>query len=111
MVPFWLGEIERIVDGGGGVVDFGRTADNELRIGVIARDRGLPPRALFDRIGASVELAARRLGDLDDDRAAFRGRHPRLGELDIAQIVDRFLTTHIEEHVEQLAAVVGARSG
>jgi hypothetical protein len=111
MVPFWLGEIERIADGAGEVVDFGRTADNELRIGVIGRDRSLPPRALFDRIAASVDLVARRVPDLADQAASLRGRHPRLGELTIAEIVDRFLSAHIEEHVEQLSTVLERRRG
>jgi hypothetical protein len=109
MAPFWLGEIERIVDAGGTVVDFGRVADNELRIGVIGRDRTLPPRALFDRVAASVDLLARRLGELDDAAAALRGRHRKLGELSVAEIVDRFLAGHLEEHVGQLRTILDAR--
>jgi hypothetical protein len=108
MIPFWLGEIERIVDAAGAVVPFGRIADDDLRIGVIGRDRSLPPRALFDRIEASVALASRRLAELDETTAALRGRHPRLGELTVAEIVDRFMGNHIAEHVEQLSATLAA---
>jgi hypothetical protein len=108
MLPFWLGEIERIVDAGGAVVPFGRIADDELRIGVIGRDRSLPPRALFDRIAASVALVGRRLALLDEPAAAMRGSHPRLGELTVAEIVDRFMGNHLAEHATQLAATLAA---
>ena len=89
---------------------FGRTADNPLRIGIIERDRTLPPKALFDRLAAEVEHVARRLGDLDDGAAAMRGVHPRLGSLTVPEIVDRFIGSHIEDHVAQLNATVDARS-
>jgi hypothetical protein len=109
MLPFWLGEIERIVDAGGDVVPFGRIADDDLRIGVIGRDRSLPPRALFDRIDASVALVSRRLARFDAAAAGLRGIHPRLGELTVAEIVDRFMGNHLADHVEQLSATLAAR--
>jgi hypothetical protein len=108
MLPFWLGEIERIVDAGGPVVPFGRIADDELRIGVIGRDRSLPPRALFDRIEASVALVSRRLALLDASAAAMRGSHPRLGELTVAEIADRFMGNHLADHAAQLDATLAS---
>jgi hypothetical protein len=110
MVSFWTGEIERILDGPGDVpVPFGRIADDEVRIGIIGRDRGLPPRALFDRIATWVDVAARRLGSLDESQAERVGVHPRLGNLSVRQIVDRFIGSHIEDHVAQLRDVLAAR--
>ena len=50
MLPFWLGEVERILDGPPGApVPFGRVATDTVRIGVIGRDRTLPLRELFAR--------------------------------------------------------------
>ena len=109
MVPFWTGEIERIVDAASDApVPFGRIADDELRIGVIGRDRRLPPRALFDRIAVSVAHAGKRLAELDATEADRIGVHPRLGNLSVRQIVDRFIGSHIEDHVAQLGEVVDA---
>ena len=43
MLPFWLGEMERVIDGdGSAAVPFGRTADDAIRLGIIDRDRSLP---------------------------------------------------------------------
>ncbi len=109
MVPFWTGEIERILDAAGDEpVPFGRIADDDLRIGVIGRDRRLPPRALFDRIATSVAYAERRLAELDATEAGRIGVHPRLGNLSVREIVDRFIGSHIEDHVAQLGKVVDA---
>jgi hypothetical protein len=38
-----------------------------------------------------------------------RGRHRKLGELSVAEIVDRFLAGHLEEHVGQLRTILDAR--
>src|SRR3990172_5079491 len=64
MLPFWLGEFERIVEAGRGAGDglpFGRGAGDALRIGILARDRTLPPRELFHRIDAGIARWERRL--------------------------------------------------
>lgn len=107
MIPFWTGEIERIVDATAEEpVPFGRIADDELRIGIIERDRRLPPHALFDRIATAVAFASQRLAELDESETALVGVHPRLGNLTVRQIVDRFIGSHIEDHVTQLRDVV-----
>ncbi|HEY3072270.1 MAG TPA: DinB family protein [Candidatus Limnocylindrales bacterium] len=102
MLPFWLGEIERVIAGADEPVPFGRVATDQLRIGVIERDRSLPPRELFDRVASDVARYRRRLGELDDAAVGKRGLHPTRGELTIAEILERFATSHLEEHVEQL---------
>ncbi|MEA2612107.1 MAG: hypothetical protein QOI52_66, partial [Chloroflexota bacterium] len=86
MLPFWLGELERVVDGvaGGGTTPFGRSADDPIRIGSLVRDRTLPLRVLFARIDGGLRAWEDRLASLTDDERARPGRHPRLGELPAA---------------------------
>ena len=108
MGRFWTGEIERILAGGPGPVPFGRVSTDTLRLGVIERDRSLPPRALYDRAIADLrQLRDRWQGLTDTDRARI-GLHPRLGEMTVATIADRFIVSHLAEHVEQLRAVTGS---
>lgn len=108
MLPFWMGEIERILAGAQEPVPFGRVATDPLRLGVIERDRSLPTRELFARISADAQRVAGRLGELSPEEAARRGVHPRLGEMTVEAIVPRFLVGHLEEHVEQLRETLGA---
>jgi hypothetical protein len=107
MLPFWLGEIERIVDGRGEPVPFGRVATDQLRLLVLERDRSLPPRELFDRISSGADRVARRLRTLEPAEAARLGLHPRAGQLTVDAVAGGFIVAHLEEHVAQLAAVLG----
>jgi hypothetical protein len=111
MLPFWLGEIERILAGPTEPVPFGRVASNELRIGVIERDRSLPLRELFGRLEADAARLTRRLGELTPAENERTGVHPTLGVLTVSQAVRRFVAGHLEEHAAQMAAILGARGG
>ena len=103
-LPFWLGEMERILDGSPQPRPFGRTAENPLRLGMIERDRSLPLRELFERIQAGAERYDRRVRALTPDELARRGLHPTRGEMTILPMLDRFVVSHLEEHVLQLSA-------
>jgi hypothetical protein len=107
MLPFWLGEIERILDGSPEPVPFGRTATDRLRILTIERDRTLPPRELLDRIDAAAERYARRFAALGPTELARRGLHPTAGELSVAEILERFAVSHVEAHLDQLGETLG----
>jgi len=107
MLPFWLGEIERIIEGGttANRAAFGRVATDEIRLAIIERDRTLPFRELFGRIDVAVDRLAARLGELEADELETHGEHPRLGAMTVAQVFDRFVSGHLEEHVAQLREV------
>jgi DinB family protein len=106
MLPYWLGEIERVVDGSPEPVPFGRTVADRVRVLTIERDRTLPPRELLDRIDATAERYARRFATLSPGELARRGLHPTIGEMTVAEILERFVVGHAEGHVVQLAATL-----
>jgi hypothetical protein len=111
MLPFWLGEMERVIDGDGSApVPFGRTADDPVRIGIIERDRRLPLRVLFGRIDDGLRAWEERLPTLTDAQSSRIGVHPRLGEMPATAILERFVTGHAEEHITQLDDIL-ARQG
>ena len=114
MLPYWQGEIARVLgapdppDEPDASVPFGRVAANELRIGIIERDRTLPPIELFERVDAGAERFGRFLRELAEEDAVRRGVHPTLGEMDVLAIAERFVVGHLEEHVAQLREVLDA---
>ena len=109
LLPFWLGELERVVDGDGiAPVPFGRVAGDALRIGVIDRDRTLPLRTLFARVDAGLWSWMERLPKLTDVDRGKTGLHPRLGEMPAARIAERFVLGHAEEHLAQLQEILVA---
>lgn len=111
MLPYWHGEIERILAGSGEPVPFGRVASNELRIGVIERDRSLPLRELFGRIEADAGRLTRRLRELSPAESDRTGVHPTRGVLTVSQAAERFVAGHLEEHAVQIAEILDARGG
>lgn len=109
MLPYWLGEFERIVEAGRGPGDgfpFGRTADDPLRLGVLERDRSLPLRELFDRIDSSIARWERRTSDVAPRDLEAVGLHVRLGEMTAIEVCDRFVIVHLDDHVAQLEAIL-----
>jgi hypothetical protein len=103
MLQYWLGEIERVLAGSPEPVPFGRLASDPLRTLTIERDRSLPAGELINRIRAAVGRYEGRLPELSATDWARRGLHPRLDELTVAAMLERFVVTHIEEHAIQLA--------
>ena len=84
MAQYWLGEIERVLAGEPEPVPFGRIATDPVRIGVVGRDRSLPPRELYDRIDDALTRFDRRWRTLTPADLARRGLHPTRGELTVA---------------------------
>ena len=110
MLPFWLGEMERVVDGDGSApVPFGRIADDAVRIGVIERDRSLPLRVLFRRVDDGLGAWEERLRTLTETERSRVGVHPRLGEMPAGAILERFVTGHAEDHIAQLDDTLAGR--
>jgi hypothetical protein len=110
MLPFWLGELERIVEAGQGAGDglpFGRVAADPLRLGILERDRTLPLRELFDRIDAGIARWERRLARGVAGEGCAVGLHSRLGEMTADAVRDRFVIVHLEEHAAQLEEILG----
>ncbi|MBI2780802.1 MAG: hypothetical protein HYX55_03265 [Chloroflexi bacterium] len=109
MLPYWLGEIERIVDARGGKPPaFGRLEDDPIRVQVIGRDRTFPARELLSRIDVEARRTAARFRATSDAEAGYLGRHVTRGDLTIADIAERLVVGHVEGHVTQLGDLVAA---
>lgn len=103
---YWTAQIrsllERRASGVPEPIPFGRTRADPSRGAAIERDRHLDPPALFARVTADVGAAASALAELPATAWAAIGMHPTLGTMTLAQIVERFLVGHLEEHADQL---------
>ncbi len=110
MIPYWMGEIERILDGRGEPVPFGRVETDQLRVEIIGRDRTMPSRELVARIQSEGGRVARRVRQLTDDEAGWEGSHATRGPFSVEAIVERFIVTHLEGHVTQLRETLAAAS-
>ena len=111
-VPYWLGEMERVVAGGKepgapDPVPYGRTKTDPGRIAPIERDRREDPRALLRRASDGIARARAFAGALPEGGWRAVGLHPTRGEQTIAAILQDSLVSHLEEHADQLDGLVG----
>ena len=108
MLPYWLGEAERILDATDGPASFGRMATNDGRLAIIARDRTLPIRQLVARVQVGIKHWRRRWAEFDESRRGRPGMHVALGRLTVHDVATRFVASHLEDHLDQLAGVINA---
>jgi hypothetical protein len=107
MLGYWLDQMELVIAGATQPVPMGRPTGDPRRAEAIERGRSLATSELLGRIHAAVGRYAVRLPQLtpaDWDRV---GLHPRLGEMTVGQMLDRFALGHLDEHLAQLQAVLG----
>jgi hypothetical protein len=110
MLPYWLGEMEKIIDGAGSEpVRFGRIADDKVRLGIIERDRTLPLRVLFGRVDAGLAAWAVRLPTLTAAETSRVGLHPKFAEMPAGDMLERFVIGHAEDHIAQLTDILATR--
>lgn len=104
MLAYWLGESERILDGGdaGEPASFGRPATDTVRLAIIERDRTLPIRELCARVDMGIERWRRRWAELDADARQRTGLHVLRGPVTVAEVAERFVAGHLDEHLDQL---------
>jgi hypothetical protein len=109
MIPYWHGEMERVLAGSPEPVPFGRISSDPIRIGVLARDRSLPPGELYERTIAALDRLERRLTTLTATELGRRGLHPTRGEMTVGAMPERFVIGHLADHVVQLETLLADR--
>jgi hypothetical protein len=100
MLPYWTQQAELIV--AGRQAEFGRVKSDPDRVAAIERDRREDPARLLARVDEGVAVVLALLERLDDQDLAAVGHHQTLGDMTVAEILDRFLVAHLEEHADQL---------
>lgn len=111
MLTYWMGQIERILEGYPEPVPFGRVATDEERIAAIGRERARPVGELFGQVASGAQAAAARLRELSQDQLDRRGTHPTLGEMTVSAVAERMFIRHLGEHEEQLRSIIGRAGG
>jgi hypothetical protein len=108
---YWLGQINHILErraaGDPQPIPFGRTKTDPGRIAAIERDRHEDPEGLLAKVRDGVAATVSQLDALPADAWSARGLHPTRGEMTPAQILDRFIVNHLEEHADQLDQLRG----
>ena len=100
MLPYWAQQAELVA--AGRQASFGRVRSDPDRIAAIERDRRDDPRRLLARVDDGVAALLDLVDRLDAEALARTGRHPALGDMTVAELIDLFAVAHLEEHADQL---------
>jgi hypothetical protein len=107
-VGYWQGQIESVLaEYDGEPVPFGRIKRDPGRIAAIEVGRREPVELLIERTHRSITELRRYLGTLGPAEWNAVGRHQTRGDMDIEAIVDHFIVSHLEEHLDQLDRLAG----
>ena len=108
ILPYWAHQAESIARSPG--APFGRTAEDPGRIAAVDQHSRDALEAIVARIRASLDESVRTLRSLPADAWAQAGQHPTRGSMTAADVIDRFLLNHVEEHTTQITATLAALS-
>ena len=108
MLSYWTSELTQVVAGNesGGPVPFGRVASDPERLARIATDRERPAGELLDAIATNIEATTGFVDTLEPGALERVGEHPTRGEITVAASLDRFIASHLEDHVRQLRSIL-----
>ncbi|MEO6577347.1 MAG: DinB family protein [Candidatus Limnocylindria bacterium] len=105
---YWLAQIRAVIAAGSVEPEpFGRVKTDTDRIAAIERDRYADPPALLERVRASLVDVSDAARTWDTDAWHRIGAHPTRGAMSVERIVEEFIVNHLEEHADQLDALVG----
>lgn len=103
---FWTGQVRALiaarVAGEPEPIPFGRTKADPGRLAAIETRRQEDPLALLQDVDAGVAAATALCHSMTAEDWGTCGLHPTIGAMTVAQIVERMLVAHLEEHAAQL---------
>ena len=107
---YWLGQVRRVIaQPTHGAIPFGRVKTDSNRVESIERERHTDPAALLERVRASLAEIGDEMRSWPAETWRLRGAHPTLGEMTVERMVDHFVVSHLEEHADQLDALLSPR--
>jgi hypothetical protein len=106
-MPYWLDQLQKVVaQYSGQPVPFGRTKADAARLEGIANGLGIPIATQMANVRQALEMARNYLATLTPEQWQAIGLHARRGEMGVPDIVKTFMVDHLEEHADQLDALV-----
>ena len=108
MLPYWREQLTEVIAADPTTAaPFGRIANDPARLAGIDTARQIPTGEILDAIAAGLADAAAFAAGPGATNGDRRGLHPSRGEITVRDSIERFLVTHLEDHVEQLRSILG----
>lgn len=108
MIPHWLGECRRVIQADPNEpLRFGRTLDDPGRLAGVTRGATAYPDRLLSQVQVEARRGAETIRSFTLEERARKGVHMRLGEITVADMIERLVVAHGEDHLKQLREALG----
>lgn len=101
MIPYWLHHCHQMIDAAE-PPQFGRTLDSPERLAGVEQATTRDPEELLRLLNDEVKVAAKIIRNLSAEKLGKTGIHLRQGEMTVADVIERFIVAHAEDHVAQI---------
>jgi hypothetical protein len=106
LLPYWAHEAAHVAAEPGGAV--GRTHEDPQRLGAIEQHGHDSLAFIVPSIRAALDECIRTLRGIPEEGWSAVGQHVRGMPISAAEVVDRFVVHHAEEHAAQIRATLQA---
>lgn len=106
-VPYWQQQLANVIaQYGGSAVPFGRTKEDAARVGAIDAGKNVPIPNMIQQVQQALAMTKDYLNNMTPEQWQAIGMHARRGEMTVPQMLQTFTLDHLEEHADQLEALV-----
>ncbi|MBE7471483.1 MAG: hypothetical protein DPW09_27875 [Anaerolineae bacterium] len=105
MIPYWLDHCQRLI-AAAEPPRFGRTLDAPERLAGVEQATTRDPDELLRLLNHEVQEAVTVIRHLSFEERGKTGIHLRQGEMTVAEVIERFIVAHAEDHLAQIRATL-----
>jgi hypothetical protein len=109
MIPYWLNQCRRVIQARGvQAPHFGRSLEDADRLAGVERGAMGNPDELLANLDAAAQKGAAEIRRMSDEERAQIGSSARWGEITVAQVIERLIIEHAENHLQQIREALQA---
>ncbi len=101
MIPYWLDHCQRLI-AAAEPPRFGRALDAPERLAGVEQATTRDPDELLRLLNHEVQKAVTVIRRLSSAERGKTGIHLRQGEMTVAEVIERFIVAHAEDHLSQI---------
>jgi hypothetical protein len=105
-IPYWLDNCRNVIAATGKPPIIGRSLDAPERLVGVELGATGELDELLPRVESEIRAAAQAIRHMSPAESNKTGLHTRDGELTVAQVIERFIVTHVEGHLDQIQAAL-----
>lgn len=106
MIPYWLDHCRRLIAATSEPPAFGRGLDAVERLDGVRRVDSARLEELLSMVENEIQSAAQAIRQMSPADRASKGIHLRDGEMTVAEVIERIIVEHAEEHLAQIQAAL-----